>query len=202
MFFLQLQPYEQRMCLEFWVCLQKQGGCEQWRWILYILNVNCLLCQALGQDYWVNLFFILLGDFETWLYVKEPGEETGPKHKYPKLRPITFFWYLLKETTTTLKIYIALSILTSPRPSPSLKPKPKPQIPRSQIQKREGKNWVDRKRENIRQSTIIKGPRRSLSKEGLGYPESMHNKVPWPKNRIQNIDSWTCPSWLGVWSKN
>ena len=36
------------------------------------------------------LFLILLGDFETWLYVKEPGELTGPMVKYPKLRPITF----------------------------------------------------------------------------------------------------------------
>ena len=31
----------------------------------------------------------LLGDFETWLYEKEPGEETAWE-KFGQLRPITF----------------------------------------------------------------------------------------------------------------
>ena len=32
----------------------------------------------------------LLGDFETWLYEKEPGEETTSWEKFSQLRPITF----------------------------------------------------------------------------------------------------------------
>ena len=57
-----------------------------------IFNVSLVFCVKLWDKITGSFFFffILLGDFETWLYVKEPGEPIGPKVEFPKLRPITF----------------------------------------------------------------------------------------------------------------
>ena len=168
------------MCPEFWVCLPKQGGCDQWRWlslffVVVIVKLWCLqdaeyenqsryfwpiiiqnssfypikifwgvlyieleIPISLGKlesgsirgsfkliyptvdhggsplrpTYLFHLDFnILLGDFETWLFVK--GEkDIRPKVELPKLKPITFIWflYLFKSTTTTLEIHIAISM--------------------------------------------------------------------------------------------
>ena len=60
---------------------------------LWFIQINTLLLimegALCGQHIYFILLLILLGDFETWLFVK--GEkDIRPKVELPKLKPITF----------------------------------------------------------------------------------------------------------------